>query len=214
MLGQVDWSKTKAYSPPHTSVYGTIYINLEGRQGQGSVPQRSYEETREQIIQELKGMSATTPNLQVQVFRREELYREKYLLQAPDLIYVINNWRCISRSSFVEGAFFQKQLPREDYSGTHRPEGILIVRGPEIRKGHRLGQAGIIDIAPTLLHILEIPIPQDMDGKVLKDLFEPNSPIAQRKIQFAAPPERAGSVGQEHVLDKTVRKQLEDLGYL
>jgi len=214
MLGQIDWSKTKAYSPPHTSVYGTIYINLEGRQGQGSVPQRSYEETREQIIQELNALSTTTPNLQLQVFKREELYHGKHLLQAPDLIYVINNWRCISRSSFLGGAFFQKELPREEYSGTHRPEGILMARGPEIRKGQQLRLSGIIDIAPTLLHILEIPIPQDMDGKVLRDLFEPDSPIAQRKIQWVAPSERESSVAQEHVLDHTVRKQLEDLGYL
>ena len=89
-----------------------------------------------------------------------------------------------------------------------------MARGPEIRKGQQLRLSGIIDIAPTLLHILEIPIPQDMDGKVLRDLFEPDSPIAQRKIQWVAPSERESSVAQEHVLDHTVRKQLEDLGYL
>ena len=62
-----------------------------------------------------------------------------------------------------------------------------MVRGPEIRKGQRLGPSGIADVAPTLLHLLGIPIPQDMDGKVLQDLFEPGSPMAQRKIQWVAP---------------------------
>jgi predicted AlkP superfamily phosphohydrolase/phosphomutase len=159
-------------------------------------------------------MSATTPDFQVQVFRREELYREKYLLQAPDLVYVINNWRCISRSSFVDGAFFQKQLPREDYSGTHRPEGIVIARGPEIRKGHRLRQADIIDIAPTLLHILEIPIPRDMDGKVLQDLFEPTSDIARREINFGKAPGFRVDRETGELSDESVRKSLQDLGYL
>jgi len=63
----------------------------------------------------------------------------------------------------------------------------MIVKGPHIKRGYGIGRADIIDVAPTLLHLLEIPIPQDMDGKVLKDVFEPSSLIAQRKIQFAAP---------------------------
>jgi len=214
MLGQIDWSRTKAYSPPHTSVYGTIYINLEGRQDQGSVSTRLYEELREQIIHALEGLSATIPNVQIQVFKREELYRETYLSQAPDLIYVINNWRCISRSSFVQGAVFQKDPSREDYSGTHRPEGILMVRGPEIRKSYRLGQVEIIDIAPTLLHILKIPIPDDMDGRVLKDLFEPESDFARREIHLAkAAPFRVDREAEEPP-DESIRKSLQDLGYL
>jgi len=214
MLGQIDWSRTRAYSPPHTSVYGTIYINSEGRQDQGTVSPRLYEELREQIIHELRVLSATTPNLQIQIFKREELYREKYLSQAPDLVYVINNWRCISRSSFVQGAVFQKDSIREDYSGTHRPEGILIVRGPEIRKDHRLGQAEIIDIVPTLLHILEIPIPDDMDGRVLKDLFEPESDFARREIRFVNAPTLHTERGAKEIQDESVRRSLEDLGYL
>jgi arylsulfatase A-like enzyme len=109
---------------------------------------------------------------------------------------------------------FERRSLRENYTGTHRLEGMIILKGPHIKRGYWLGRADIIDVAPTLLHILEIPIPQDMDGKVLKDVFESSSLIAQRKIQFAAPSEREDSVGQEHVLDQTVRKQLEDLGYL
>jgi len=210
----IDWRQTKAYSPSHTSVFGPIYINLKEREGQGAVDPSDYDTVREEIARGLRSLPERFPNVAITVFKREDLYRGPYLDQAPDLIYVINDFRCISRQSFTQGLVFERRSLRENYTGTHRLEGMMIVKGPHIKKGYWFGRADIIDVAPTLLHILEIPIPQDMDGKVLKDVFEPSSLIAQRKIQFAAPSEREGSVGQEQTLDQTVRKQLEDLGYL
>jgi hypothetical protein len=93
-------------------------------------------------------------------------------------------------------------------------EGLLILKGTHIKRNHWLGKAEIIDATPTLLHLLEIPIPQGTDGKVLKDVFEPDSFPAQREIRFAWLPEREDSAGPEQVLDEAVRKQLQDLGYL
>jgi len=210
----IDWRQTKAYSPSHTSVFGPIYINLKEREGQGAVDPSDYDTVREEIARGLRSLPERFPNVAITVFKREDLYRGPYLDQAPDLIYVINDFRCISRQSFTRGLVFERRSLRKNYTGTHRLEGVMIVKGPHIKRGYGIGRADIIDVAPTLLHLLEIPIPQDMDGKVLKDVFEPSSLIAQRKIQFAAPSERESSVGQEQTLDQTVRKQLEDLGYL
>jgi len=50
---------------------------------------------------------------------------------------------------------------------------MMIVKGPHIKKGYWFGRADIIDVAPTLLHILEIPIPQDMDGRFSKMFLNP-----------------------------------------
>ncbi len=214
LVPAIDWGETKAYSPSHTSVFGPIYINLKEREDQGAVDPSDYDTVREEIAKGLRSLTERFPNVEITIFKREDLYRGPYLDQAPDLIYVINGFRCISRQSFTRGLVFERRSLRENYTGTHRLEGMIILKGPHIKRGYWLGRADIVDVAPTLLHILEIPIPQDMDGKVLKDVFEPSSLIAQRKIQFAAPSERESSVGQEHVLDQTVRKQLEDLGYL
>ena len=214
LVPAIDWGETKAYSPSHTSVFGPIYINLKEREDQGAVDPSAYDTVREEIASGLRSLTERFPNVEITIFKREDLYRGPYLDQAPDLIYVINDFRCISRQSFTRSLVFERRSLRENYTGTHRLEGMIILKGPHIKRGYWLGRADIIDVAPTLLHILEIPIPQDMDGKVLKDVFESSSLIAQRKIQFAAPSEREASVGQEHVLDQTVRKQLEDLGYL
>jgi tetratricopeptide (TPR) repeat protein len=54
----------------------------------------------------------------------------------------------------------------------HDPHGIFIATGPQIRKGAALEGASVLDVTPTLLHYLGIPVGRDMDGKVL-DIFEP-----------------------------------------
>ena len=55
----------------------------------------------------------------------------------------------------------------------HEPEGIFLAAGPHIRHSATIDGASVLDIAPTLLHYLGLPVAKDMDGKVLEDLFEP-----------------------------------------
>ena len=64
-------------------------------------------------------------------------------------------------------------LPPESSGGRHHPEGVLLVAGPGIRQGAVLDGARLIDLAPTILYVLGLPIPSDMDGWVLVNLFEP-----------------------------------------
>ena len=59
-----------------------------------------------------------------------------------------------------------------DTAGYHAPFGIFIARGPGIRSGTTLHGGSVLDIAPTLLQMFEAPIPFDMDGKLLHQVFE------------------------------------------
>jgi predicted AlkP superfamily phosphohydrolase/phosphomutase len=58
----------------------------------------------------------------------------------------------------------------DHYSGS---EGILIACGPGIRRGAVPENASILDIAPTLLYFQNLEVAQDMDGRVLKEILEP-----------------------------------------
>ena len=59
--------------------------------------------------------------------------------------------------------------------------GIFLAYGKGIKKGKKIKGAKIYDIAPTVLHIFGLPIPKDMDGKVLDDIFEKDSEFIKRK---------------------------------
>ena len=58
-------------------------------------------------------------------------------------------------------------------SGTHQdgPDGFLFARGPQVRRGQRLGKGSIADLVPTALYALDMPVAQDLDGSILAGVF-------------------------------------------
>jgi predicted AlkP superfamily phosphohydrolase/phosphomutase len=57
------------------------------------------------------------------------------------------------------------------------PPGILVMAGPGIAPGpRRLAGAHVLDVAPTLLHLLGVPAGEDMPGRVLREALDPESP--------------------------------------
>ena len=97
------------------------------------------------------------------------------------------------------------------WSGSHELAGIILARGPQIRRGVRLQSASLLDVAPTVLHMLGLPVAADMDGHVLTDMLATETPIEtvatidgdmpKRTVEAAAP--------EEDVTDR-----LRSLGYV
>jgi hypothetical protein len=56
-------------------------------------------------------------------------------------------------------------------SGCHDPKGIMIMRGPGVRRGGFISECNNLDIAPTLLSILGLSVPVEMKGRVLEEAF-------------------------------------------
>lgn len=161
------WERTKAFS---YGTWGTIYLNLRGREPQGSVREEEYESLRTAIIDELRKFS-------VKACRREELYHGEYLELAPDIILQTDD----NMSSF-SARFGYKRVVREGFGGAHdRLNGTFIAWGPNIRENFEI-KAQIYDIAPTILHIFGLPIPKDMDGRVLKECF--TGELAEREPKY------------------------------
>ncbi|MGH7493272.1 MAG: alkaline phosphatase family protein [bacterium] len=88
--------------------------------------------------------------------------------QIDDLAVRLPNHRVIAANKIIEG-------DTSGISGDHHPEGVLIVAGPGIRRGYRLENASVLDITPTLLALLDLPVGKDMDGRVLQEIFEEKS---------------------------------------
>lgn len=66
--------------------------------------------------------------------------------------------------------------------GVHDPAGVLIMRGAGIRKGVRINACSNLDLAPTILNLLGLPVPAYMRGRILSDAFEspPVAPASKR----------------------------------
>jgi predicted AlkP superfamily phosphohydrolase/phosphomutase len=213
----VDWKQTKAYA---FGKYGQIFINLRGREPQGIVePGEEYEQLLKEISRRLlKLVHPKTGEKMIQeVLRKEELYQGPMLKKAPDLSFVIGDLRYDSSVQFglaVKGIF---GMPAFEDSGTHRREGILIVSGKGIKNGFDIKEANLVDIAPTALYLLNMPIPVDMDGNVVTSMFKEDwmkaHPIRHTESEPKdSSPETKTELSREEM--ETVKKRLQSLGYL
>ena len=63
------------------------------------------------------------------------------------------------------------------------PDGVLIVAGEGIRPGPLPAGASVLDVAPTLLYLMGLPVARDMEGRVLTEILEPEF-ARQRPVTF------------------------------
>jgi predicted AlkP superfamily phosphohydrolase/phosphomutase len=157
-----------------TGSTGSLYINKSAKNRLN---------LKRQLIRDLK-TTGEKYGLEINVYQPYEIYHGCMVDPAPDLIFNIDNFRCNIQTSKMTGKIFSKTVSVKHLSGSHRCEGIFLANGPDIRKGNNIGKISIYDIAPTILHIFNIPIPKDVDGRVLKEIFIRNSEIARRKFRF------------------------------
>jgi arylsulfatase A-like enzyme len=95
--------------------------------------------------------------------------------------------------------------------GGHHPHGIVVANGPNIAPGSVRG--GLADVAPTVLAILGVPIPEGLDGKPL-DLLKDVEMVTAGDADAAAATVADETTGYTPEEEEAVRKRLEDLGYL
>jgi len=163
----VDWSKTKAWGDG--GYYSRISLNVRGREPRGIVEPSEYESLRTELIAKLEAIPDQNGQpIGTKVFRPEELYQQRNGVP-PDLMVYFGNlaWRSagtVGRSSVYT---FENDTGPDD--ANHGQYGIFIVRPPAAKNGLKLRDLEIQDIAPTILKILGVPIPSDMEGKVIQD---------------------------------------------
>lgn len=212
----VDWRHSRAYS--FGRHLGSVYINLKGREPQGIVePGAEYERVRDEI--ERLAYEFRDPHtgraLIGQVLRREEIYHGPHLDKAPDLIL-----RPKEPSDIFFGLadFGHRQTVATvyRYAGMHRDYGMLIMNGPGIRSGATIEGAAIYDMAPTLLHVMGLPIPSDMDGSVLEEAFVDGfmEAFPLRVSESRAHKEQVAAIDYTAEGEKEIIERLRGLGYM
>ena len=98
-------------------------------------------------------------------------------------------------------------------TGHHRQHGLLLVSGSGIRLCH-VESASLVDLTPTVLHILDLPLPDDLDGRILSELFKPGSLWAQREPRFMSSRERTPSeFTYTEAEEQAISDHLKGLGY-
>ncbi len=206
----VDWARTVAYSQ---GLFGNVYINLAGREPEGCVQPRDYEAVREAVAEALFRLRDPEDGGQVvdHVYRREEVYQGPFLQEAPDLLVVMRDYAYMTRGGEELSGREVISPPAVNHSGNHRLGGMLILSGAGVRPGVELRGASILDVMPTALQMLGIPVPAEVDGRVLGEALVRPEPLAAlaRKLQSLPSGERRFSQAEEAL----IRNRLRSLGY-
>lgn len=209
----IDWSRTRAVATGF--LFGQIFVNLRGREPQGIVAQEEYDALCQELITKLSTVYNPIRN-QVHyrsIERREALYSGPYLDLLPDLLCIPRDLRSPdSGMGFRSNKLFDFDTA---LSGTHRERGIFIMHGPGIHQGESINPIHIYDIAPTIYYCLNLPVPDDLDGKFVSSAFEDGFLETHQITQTKSQPTRsAGQTELSAEEEESIKKRLQDLGYL
>ena len=186
-----------------------LWINEEGRFAGGTVSPGHREHLlntlTEYLLADLDPVTAQ-PVIRT-VHRGQDVYEGPFVSECPDLIIEYNN------SFSIQGHEGQKNGHTE---GGHTHEGIFLSLGADVIATEVSG-ARLIDLAPTVLHLLGLPVPPDVDGRILEEMLtaayrQKNVPRIDDKPAISN--EEMPSASYSAQEDEELREQLRQLGYL
>jgi len=166
-LTHMDPEKTKAFASSASN--NGIHISVAGVRGEHGIDPGEYESFRDELSRKLLTECVDPESnepLVTRVWTRDEVFSGPQMQLAPDLTLELRDGGFFSvlRSDVVV-------KPRVAVMGCHHPDGVLIARGNGIRAGTTLSPTHLLDIAPTALYALGVPIPEDLEGTVIQEMF-------------------------------------------
>ena len=162
----VDWANTRAWSSG--GYYARIFLNVEGREPEGAIPAAEYASFRDALAGKIERMVDHQGRpLGNRVHKPEEIYRTVNGI-APDLIVYFGdlNWRSVGSVGFDSIYTFENDTGPDD--ANHDYHGIFIMDDRAGRGGQALEGLQLMDVAPTILDLLGVVIPPDMQGRKIE----------------------------------------------
>jgi predicted AlkP superfamily phosphohydrolase/phosphomutase len=159
-------------------------------------------------------------------YRPQEIYDGPHTDRAPNLL---PSW-------WEDGFLLDQSVPGRDrppnversttpirggveFAASHRLDGVFVASGGPIRTGAAITNARIIDVAPTVLYLMGLPIPSDMDGRVLTEALDEEF-VASNPISWEDAGEGDGDELPQDVRafseheSELIAKRLQALGYI
>lgn len=157
----IDFKKSIAYVPTEETM--GIYINKN-------------KEIRDVLIEKLKNLKYNDIQIFKNILKREDIYDGQFTELGPDILMIPDNF-------YITSWIRDKIIVPYPLFSFHKINGIFAAYGSKIKKGNQKECFNIYDIAPTILHIFNLPIPFDMDGVVLKAIFKEGTQFANRSVK-------------------------------
>ncbi|MEK7540307.1 MAG: alkaline phosphatase family protein [Patescibacteria group bacterium] len=159
----IDWTKTKAWA--EGGYYSRIFLNVEGREPQGVVPQDQLKAVRD----ELKAQLEAVPDMEGMPMKNLVFAPEEYYPVAngdpSDLMAFFGDLQYRAAGTLGHPSLYLLENDTGPDDGVHDWEGICILFDPKQPGKGQVPELSILDVAPTILTKFGLPIPSDYEGK-------------------------------------------------
>jgi len=160
---------------PTSATMGIAGIHLNTENGDKDIVINRY---KKYFKEELKKY-----DIKIDIMKPNHLYKGEKTESAPDFFIKSKNPMIEFKTHTLSKKVVMRDLP-DNRTGSHRMNGIFIASGPNIRSTKGMKNFKIYDIAPTILHHYGVPIPNNLDGRVLKEIYKDDSELHKREIIY------------------------------
>ncbi len=233
----IDWKKTEIYYCGDPRAFHEFSVNLNEREPEGIVPQSRYEKLKEDLKvilgnihfkdtkEKLFGTIILHDGTPYGRYQEFEVLNEKFRLWNNDSfdILVEDTFQCrfqdydlLEREITVNSRTFRFKdfaVPSV-WCANHSKRGIFFAKGKHIKPGN-IGEISTMDIAPTLLHWMDMSVPDSMEGNVFSKIFVEEF-IKDKPVRFSKDKkkERLNKNTLSKKEEELMKEQLKNLGYL
>ena len=188
----VDWAKTVAWG--WGGYYARLFLNVTGRESQGCVAPQDVERVRTKLLQDLEavttpdgqplGITAINPTTSNLAAKRQPRPLGRGVAfgdagggginpngsrGASDLMLYFGDLSWRSAGTIGHGRLFLDENDTGPDDAVHSQYGVFLLYDPKRTWGTRLTNGfGLTDVAPTILRLLDLPVPHEMVGKPLE----------------------------------------------
>ena len=212
--GEIDWQLTRAVtwnSPPGVPDK-MVRIALADREPAGPVQSEDLVVVRDQLVADLA--SVVNKNGAPAFHTRPPRTNEERL--GADLMVVVHQRKKVKTLYYLGDEIPDVMQGVEELTGTHSVEtpGIFIAAGPDIDPSYRAQTVHSLDITPTLLYALGLPVAEDFDGEAHTLLFRPEFRETHPLRTVPSWGEAEEGIATPSDVDEELKKELRALGYV
>jgi predicted AlkP superfamily phosphohydrolase/phosphomutase len=183
-LDDIDWTRTRVYSAGN---FGQLYLNMKGREPHGIVDEENAKALLDELVAELRELEDPNTHRPMfdRIYSKYDVFQGRANKSAPDIVFFDENMMYAAHRMFELGSNQLVSL-HPIYSGHHKMDGIIFAEGGGIKpqSGKMEYYPNLVDVAPTILHYFGSHVPDDMDGKLLQELFAEDSEFSQRILSY------------------------------
>ncbi|WP_158059380.1 alkaline phosphatase family protein [Halorussus halophilus] len=166
----IDWSKTAAFT---VASGGQIYLNTRDHR-EGAIPDHQYDEIRERLRDELLAIEHPERGDRVidSVLYGEDVYDDQYADTRPDLVCMpAPGYQIQYPQTMKTKRVFADPPKTGSHTSMNEMHGIFYAWGGPVQNDSGM-TVDLTDFAPTAMSLLDVPVPEEMDGEIRADVFE------------------------------------------